>query len=245
MLRRPRLLLPAVGLAGLAVGIALATLLPEWRTERRHQTRTFPLAHLDAEDAEELLIPYADLDRGWVSGVGGSLNAVVVRSTPEGLARVEGVLRAYDRPAPAVLLRFQLLEAGAFPTVPGQADVGEALRGVLRYEGYREVDEVTARASAGQTVRQVLGGDAAFGLEVQLGAGRGWGGGAVVPMEVTLTRGGVALLETRLEVPTGETVVLGSARAQSGGTAYVLVVQPEVAREQGRPERPATSRPSS
>lgn len=191
------------------------------------ETRTYELQRLGTEQALSLLSPYLEEDSR-ISATGG---AVSVRATPEQLARVEAVLQEFDLAPNAVTLRFQIIEANGFTEVdPAVADVTEALRELFRYEGYRLQGEAVMRTTEYGNFSQMVRGSGGQTYRISGNVrdiGRS-GGQWSVFMDVSLgSLAGTPILETSVNAPSGQTVVLGSAGPyQRGEGALILVVRP-------------------
>lgn len=147
-----------------------------------------------------------------------------MRETPERLERIAAVLREHDAPSPDVVLHFQLIEATRGGEVdPAVSEVGEALRGVLRYDGYRLLREMTIRAREGGGFAQSEEGLEVSGEIRRLSTGED----GRVEMEVSARteRGRVS---SRVGAELGRTVVIGTQGAGPDSGAIVLAVRPEV-----------------
>lgn len=202
--------------------------------------RTFMLQRLSQQQAADLLAPYTSQERGeGVFTAGTGVRGVTVRGTRETLARVDSLLRANDRPARGLRLRFQLVAAvdSAVARDPAIADVESVLRGVFQFRGYRPIAEgvvFTVEGSPLFTVALKGGEDDRYEIT---GALRGLVTGTAEPaadLDVTLRRPGVEgvfagsnVLSTRLNVPLGKTVVLGSGAGAGNTRTIILVVRPE------------------
>jgi len=189
----------------------------------REETRAFTLETLDARSAVPLITPFVGGDS---ARVGGSLpsRVVTVRGTPAELDAVEAFLAEHDQPGATVTLRFQVVEANGFDsTDPAIADVENALRDVLAFEGYRLVGEGAVRASRSAQFDQQLG--AGFAIQGQVRAITVRENAAAVELDVGLQLQGRRILMTSATVPVGDIVVLGNTRDGDGPT-YILVVRP-------------------
>lgn len=199
-------------LAGIGAGCA-----------EREETRAFTLETLDTRSAVNLITPFVGADSARVGGSVGS-RVVTVRGTPGELDAIEAFLAEHDQPGATVTLQFQVVEANGFEsTDPAIADVENALRDVLAFEGYRLVAEGVLRVGRFAQFNQQLGA----GFEI---VGRVSGitvreTAAAVELQVGLELGGRRILLTEATVPAGQVVVLGNTREAEGPT-YILVVRP-------------------
>lgn len=193
------------------------------------ETRTFDVAHMNPEQAAELVRPYVGGSEGGEMSVFG--RGITVRATPEKLRQIEEVLRRYDRPEPGVRLHFQLIEAdGAGETDPRISNVESALRELFRFEGYRLLDEAQMGSVAGSRSTQVFrAGDRQYGIEAWISDVRRGEDGGTARLSVELRTTAGPVLETTMNVPMGKTVVLGSGRPDPDQGALILTVRPELA----------------
>lgn len=194
------------------------------------QTRTFPLAYMEPDVAFEMIEPYVP---------GGAENirmterpaALTITAPDVRLEQIAQVLDTYDRGRPDVQMRFQIIEADGFSEIdPAIADVQSALQDLFRFSGYRLLAEGVARAQApGYVEQQLAAGDRQFSISARLDRVIGSGAERAVDLNITLremAEGG--LISTVMTVPSGQTVVVGSARARSDGNTLILVVRPEI-----------------
>lgn len=199
------------------------------------ETRTFEVLHIEDWVAEALVEPYVYVDRegapGLVSVVDGRLT---VRETRDNLARIEELLREYDRPKPVVRLTFQIIEAnGGTETDPAIADVEAALRRLFRFDGYRLLGEVMVHGTEANEVFQEfdvpdLGASA---IEAAIRDVRSDTAGGSVQMEVRFHAGSRTVFGTTVRVRAGQTAVLGRSPSSVGSKNIILVVKPELLAE--------------
>jgi hypothetical protein len=190
-------------------------------------TRTFVLQHLEPDAALALLGPYMGED----VKVATTKEPPTLRVTAPGdrLVEIERVIEQYDRAAPDVQLRFQIIEADGFTEPdPAIADVQQALGELFRFSGYRLAAEVVAQVKAPGFVQQraVAGEGQEYMIEAQVTRVIQSDAGHAVELGVSLTSPQGTILSTQLTVPSGQTVVVGSARARAGANTLILVVRP-------------------
>lgn len=211
-----------------AFGLLLAALLAGCGGEAT-ETRTYDVAHMNPEQAAELVSPYVGGDEGSEMSIFGQ--GITVRAVPEKLRQIEEVLRRYDRPEPGVRLHFQLIEAdGPGETDPRISNVESALRDLFRFEGYRLLDEAQMGSVAGSRSTQVFrAGDREYGIEAWISDVRRNEEGGTARLSVELRTALGTVLETTMNVPMGQTVVLGSGRPDPDQGALILTVRLELA----------------
>jgi hypothetical protein len=194
------------------------------------EPRTFPLGHMSPENARLLIEPY-------VPGGGENIRmsdqppALTVAASAERLEQIEEMLSRFDVAAPDLRLRFQLIEADGFTGVdPAIADVEAALRDLFRFSGYRLVSEsmITAAQHSNSSQRLLGSGDLPLFLSLRVNRISSAGDRSSADIEVTLGAADRMILETRVVVPGGQIVVLGTARPFEDRGALILVVRPEI-----------------
>ena len=196
------------------------------------ETHTFEVRYLSPGQVDLMVRPYVYTDRaeapGQLSVFDGGLT---VRETRDNLDRIARVLEERDRARPGVALYFQLIEAdGPGEEDPRIQDVEAVLRELFRFEGYRLLSEARIGAMEGgraiQGLRTPDGGE--YQLVADVGSIRGTPERGSVEVEVRLHGSREMYLETRITVPVGQTVVLGSSQLDPTGGATILTVRPEL-----------------
>lgn len=191
------------------------------------QLKSFSLRHIKGTEAADLLngfVPPGAVE-GW------SERAVFVRAGRAELDSVAQILLREDQPKPGISLRFQIIEADGFTAKDTAiAKVEAVLRGLFRFQGYRLLAEpyILARAQSAGT-QTVVGSDGNYyeiATTVHDIARRDTKASA--ELTVVLNVKGFKVLETSVNVPTGQTVVLGTARPDANRGAFILVVTPEI-----------------
>ena len=180
------------------------------------EVRTFKLVHLDWHDAESIVEPYVVVP-GTTSGTGGALT---VREMPDVLDQIGAALKAIDVPPATPQFRFQLVKAnGSARTDPRIADIEEALRRALRFDGYSLAGEATASGTQ-FTIRVATGGSAEYEIDAMYDA-------STLGVELrshnpTPGNADAAYLLTRVGIRPGQTLVLGST-SDAGETLLFVV----------------------
>ncbi len=211
------------------------------------EVRTFTLERLDAEEAFGLVDPYVYRDRDRNPGtMSMSEGLITIRELPENLDRIAAVLEEYDRPRAAVRLHFQLIQANGFDNRDESIRAVEAeLRKLLRYDGYRLVGEAVLQLREGGLGEQVLqgslegrSGDSQFNLAAYVGTVSTGDQGSTVELQVRLEhlrrslltedRLSTDILSTDVNAADGQSLVLGTTSALTGGGALILVVTPTI-----------------
>lgn len=194
-------------------------------------TRTFALEHMSPHSAQSLVLPYVPAGSASVR-VSGSPPALTVAASADQLDRIEEMLQRLDVAAPDIRLRFQLIEADGFTDADSAiADVEAVLRDLFRFDGYRLTAEALLATTPGSMSRQRLLGVGAMPLTLEVYVERISGAaesGFSVDVAVHLRGPDGDILSTRVIVPAGQTVVLGTARPFEDRGALILVVRPEI-----------------
>ena len=206
---------------------ALATLLIIMtgcgRSEKL-DVQTFNLDYRSGYEAADLIDPYIYGDRAENPGaISATFEAITVRETRDNLEKIGRVLAEFDQPTPGIRLHFQLIEADSFQEEdPSISDVTQELRSLFRFEGYRLLGEATVPVAGagfeGQNFsQQFLGMDNPVRVDAIARVLRG-GSVRLDPVELRDEWG--QILETSVNVKTGQTVVIGGGEARildSGG----------------------------
>lgn len=189
---------------------------------------SYALINLSGTEAADLLLGH--LSPGSVEGWND--HAVFVRGSSADHDTAAALLKREDKPTPQVALRFQIIEANGFAstdTTIGQV-VG-VLRGLFRFQGYRLAAEAFLRTKEFSEARQmVIGQDGVeYVIDLKVGDVTRREGKASAEITTTLWFGRNApVLNTSVQVPDGQTVVLGTARPDAKRGALILVVTPEI-----------------
>lgn len=193
------------------------------------ETRTFELRHLEPWEVEALLKPYVWTDR---PGAPGQLSiadgrAVTVRETPDNLRKIASLLAEQDRPQLGVRLHFQIIQAnGASSADPAIAEVEAALRQLFRFRGYRLLAEAVMGGTQRSEIRQTIG---PYSITAAVGEIRGSVDSGTVRVRAVLREVDHGLvLETSVNLRTGQTAVLGNTQLSAGRGTIILTVRPEL-----------------
>jgi hypothetical protein len=212
---------------GLAV-VAAAPVLTKTVIElTKPDVHSFSLRHLSGTEAADLLtseIRY-DMIEGWGD------HEVYVRVHKRNRGKVAAILSAHDKPKPQVALHFQLIEADGFGGRDSAiAKVESALRGLFRFQGYRLVAEAFMRTKGNSESSQNITGqdEGYYAIRAEVGDVQRRADKTSADLKVVLSGKGYPILTTSVQVPDGQTVVLGTAQPMAGKAALILVVTPEI-----------------
>lgn len=192
------------------------------------ETRTFELHDLAPGEVSDLLQPYVYPDRESAPGMlSVGSEAVTVRELPENLDRIAAVLARYDQSEPGLRLRFRVIEADGFRGADTAiAEVQSELEKLFQFRGYRLAASGVLRGLVHREFNQQLGGaPAQYGIDGEILRVSA----ESVAMRVALWRNHDHMFNTSVNVPIGQTVVLGSGQPGGDAPAAILVVTPELA----------------
>jgi type II secretory pathway component GspD/PulD (secretin) len=191
--------------------------------------RSFVLRDLTGPEAADVvarIMPDVRVE-GW------NEKTLFVRGRGKKLQQVQELLLVEDKPAPQVALRFQLIEANGFANSDTSiARVESVLRNVFRFQGYRLAAETFMTVKRESNARQVIVGNdgVSYALDIEVNNVIRREGKASAEMTVNLSLPAIGLhaLSTSVNVPDGQTIVLGTARPDAKRGALILVVTPEI-----------------
>jgi type II secretory pathway component GspD/PulD (secretin) len=215
------------------------------------EVKTVELKQLKPAEAAKLLNPYiVNRTSGGVYDVSDKLPIITIKDVPSNIARLEQVLARYDRSPATIRLVFQLIEADTGPRLVNASnpsrvpmDLDSTLRSVLKFPAYRLLSQGIASVGELTEASQQMGeaGDGmVYKLLTRVGSIRTSGGTeGTVKLEVQLWREGLPrpgnertsqewIISTTVDVPLGNTVVLGTAATRTKGVALILAVRPEL-----------------
>ncbi len=218
-------------------GLAVASLGSACIGRHADEVATISLDYLTSAQAEALAQPYLSSE-GRLFRSGDALNTITVRDRRDNVRQVQSLLEDRDVSPENVSLQFQVVRATAKGSIdPALESVGNALRELLRFEGYQLVAQTVVSASERRVVEQSIQSEAGdLGLQLGVRINDVVDGG--VDLEVELRRPGHAsLLKTNVVLPMEQTVVLGSAYPGSGGDALILTVRGEMGSTELRTSR--------
>ena len=186
----------------------------------------YPLRNLSGAEAADILmdhIPRTAVD-GW------SDNMVWVRGSKHEQEVAAQVLRKHDQAAPQVALRFQIIEADGFTNRDTAiARVESVLRDLFRFRGYRLLTEAFVQAKANSTSAQTIVADGVtYRLTVHVGDVLRRDQNASAEVTTQLWGNNDPYLETSMHLPSGQAVILGTARPNPQRSALILTVTPEI-----------------
>lgn len=201
------------------------------------ELRSFTLRYLNGNEAADLVLKY--LPPGALEGVEVSTRkgsgeyggTIFVRASEDVLNKVAEVLQKEDTPKPQAALRFQVIEANGFATTDSAiAPVEKKLRELFRFDGYRLSAETFLMAKENGYAEQTFIGEdgTPYILRVTVGEVLRREGKASAQLEVQLYANAASVLATSVNVPDGQTLVLGTARPDARRGALILVVNPEI-----------------
>ena len=199
----------------------------------RPDVRGINLRYLSGTEGASILagqVPAGAIE-GWSEAKNGPGGAVYIRGSKQELEKAREVLTRYDVPAPQVALKFQIIEADGFSVSDSAiAQVESVLRSLFRFKGYHLAAEAYLRTKANTEAQQTIAGadGVQYSILVSVGDVLRREGKASAELETRLMADHDQVLGTSVNVPDGQTVVLGTARPEPKRAALILVVTPEI-----------------
>lgn len=202
--------------------------------------RAYTFQHQSAGEVVDLIYPLLS-DHGTVE-LQPRGNTVIIRDAPPSLDRIVGLLRDLDRPARALRLRLQFVEAFAqAAAAPAESMLEEELerrlRRLLRYGGYQLLASTELDLREGV---EAASGDNE-GYWVTLRVGRLLGGKRVQLHGFRVFRQGGSepakpLINTDLNLWLDRPLILGLARDEASDRALMVVLSCSLLNATGEPE---------
>jgi hypothetical protein len=196
------------------------------------ETQTFELQYLDSQVAAEIVDPYVFYDRPNSPGRASvAQNLLTVRETRDNLEKIGRLLEQYDTPPPSVRLHFQVIGAnGSTTTDSAIADVESVLRRLFQFRGYRLLAQAMLGGVEGSGMEQRLASEGrGLNISAYINDVRSSGDSGVVHLEVQLHVSGVGnVLQTSVNVRSGQTIVLGSTQPDPQSETLILTVRAEI-----------------
>jgi hypothetical protein len=195
--------------------------------------RGLSLRYLSGTEGASVLTGHvpASAIEGWSERKGEPGGTVYIRGSKAELEKAREVLARYDVAAPQVALKFQIIEADGFSESDSAiAPVESALRSLFRFKGYRMAAEAFLLAKSNTEAQQAIAGPdgVEYAIIVRVGDVLRREGKASAELEARLMADHDQVLGTSVNVPDGQTVVLGTARPDAKRAALILVVTPEI-----------------
>lgn len=192
--------------------------------------RSFQFRYKQAENAAIAIKPLVSSEGSF--SIQPSSNTLVVTDRPENLKNIAAAVAQYDKPARGVKITIRLVAASrqANPAkVPADlVELSNKLSGVLRFNSFEKLGEITAEGKEGDPVITNVDGvyraefkigeydplsDTIRVADFQLSKMQQGGNGALTP-----------LLKTSLNLKVGQTVILGASKSAESGRALMLVL---------------------
>jgi hydroxylamine reductase (hybrid-cluster protein) len=210
-----------------AIAAVLVTAMVVGRLRSKPPMHSFNLKYLSGAEAADLV----NSNFGPSKVEGWSEHGVFIRGSNRDRDGVAELLAKEDKPKPQVALKFQLIEADGFATQDSAiARVESVLRNLFRFRGYRLVTEayVTAKEES-EASQSLIGSDGVgYDLAVTIDAVTRREGKASAEVTAKLYGRSRPILETSVNLPDGQTVVLGTTRIDGSRGALILVVTPTI-----------------
>lgn len=190
--------------------------------------RSFQFRYKQAENAAIAIKPLVSAEGSF--SIQPSSNTLVVTDRPENLKTIAAAVAQYDKPARGVKIAIRLVAASR-QTNPAKVpddlvDLSNKLSGVLRFNSFEKLGEITVEGKEGDPV--ITNVDGVYRAEFKIGE--------FDPLSDTIRvgdfqlskiqQGGqlTSLLKTSLNLKVGQTVILGASKSAESGRALMLVL---------------------
>lgn len=190
--------------------------------------RSFQFRYKQAENAAIAIKPLVSAEGSF--SIQPSSNTLVVTDRPENLKNIAAAVAQYDKPARGVKIAIRLVAASR-QTNPAKVpddlvDLSNKLSGVLRFNSFEKLGEITVEGKEGDPV--ITNVDGVYRAEFKIGE--------FDPLSDTIRvgdfqlskvqQGGqlTSLLKTSLNLKVGQTVILGASKSAESGRALMLVL---------------------
>ena len=220
-------------LVALLIVVAVPFMVVLTKEALRPDVHGLNLRYLTGAEGASVLsgqVPVSALE-GWSERKGEPGGTVYVRGSKAELEKARDVLARYDVASPQVALKFQIIEADGFNASDSAiAPVESVLRNLFRFKGYRMSAEAYLQAKSNTEAQQAIAGldGVQYSIIVRVGDVLRREGKASAGLEVALMADHDQVLGTSVNVPDGQTVVLGTARPDPKRAALILVVTPVI-----------------
>jgi len=203
------------------------------------------LKYVRAQDIQNLLYAYASRD-GHIQSNPNMPTVLSVSDTPENVDKILAVIREIDTKPADVLFTVQLIlgsEADAQTDAELQSDpIIKELRKLLRYKGYTLLDSTLVRVINRESASVVLGPKAEFEFALKPDVA-GDAKAPVIKTEVRLrqiagtkpadnkegvVRAVTSLIETSLNIKSGDRTVVGVSKLDGGGKGLILIISGKI-----------------
>jgi hypothetical protein len=163
---------------------------------------------------------------------GWSESTVFIRGSEKRREEAAVLLATIDKPKPMAALKFQIIEANGFTQRDTSiARIESVLRGLFRFNGYRLVAEAYIQTKEESAASQMIvgqnGENYGINVEVHKILQREGKASAEVTTSLWVNIPGVTALSNTVNMPDGQTIVLGSTRTEQQRGALILVVTPQ------------------
>ena len=212
--------------------IALATVVVTAMVVERitggRPVRSLTLKYLTGPEAADFLSSHI----GAANVEGWTENTIFIRVSGKQHEEAAALLATVDKPKPMAALKFQIIEADGFTQRDSSiARVESVLRGLFRFNGYRLVAEAYIQTKEESSASQMIMGDngVQYGINVEVHKilQREGKASAEVTTSLWVTSPNLTALSNTINMPDGQTIVLGSTRSDQQKGAVILVVTPQ------------------
>jgi hypothetical protein len=209
----------------IALALILSFAVPSALAQEGLTVRSFQLRHKDAEKAAAVIKPLFSAQGSF--SIQPSTNTLVVTDTAENLRKIAAAVESFDAPLRALRVELKLVAASraAQTSIPAELkEIAAKLSGVLKFNAFEKVGELTAQGREGDSVVARIDGYRAefrFGEYDPVNASV-----RLNDFQLSRVQGDqlVPVLKTALNLKIGQTVALGASRDPQSDRALMLVL---------------------
>lgn len=183
-----------------------------------------------------IMLEIAGLIKAELSSIGrietGSPNSVTVTDTKDRLKKIDEIVEKYDVPFKQIWLEVNLILASSDEksnnTLPKELDaVSKHLKSLFKYKSYEILDNARIMAYEDKGCYILIGkGD--YAVMVDKIDVLNVNGGLIKLQKLILSRNKQDILATTVNIPNGDTVILGASNVDLGGKALITAVTAKI-----------------
>ncbi|MBC8180828.1 carboxypeptidase regulatory-like domain-containing protein [candidate division KSB1 bacterium] len=189
------------------------------------ESETFFVKHKPTPEIYHLVKPIVS-KHGRIKS-GGS-NSFTVTDERANLKKIKELVNKYDIPPKQVWLEVRLILASSekkqSQKMPKELEtIAKQLKTLFRYQGYEILDDARVLAYENKECFSLIG-EGNFQMKINKLEYQDVNGGLIKLNRFSLTRGNQNMLATTVNIPNGDTVILGASNVDGGGKALITAV---------------------
>jgi len=192
-------------------------------------TKTFRLKYKDARYFRDILVNELS-DNGKVINI--TQNAFTITDTKENLEKIGSLVARYDVPLKQIWLEVRLITAAQNKEkkakLPEELNsLSRQLESLFRFTDYRLLDDARVRVTENEGCRFVTG-KGKYNFTVSRVEYNDIDGGFIKLKNFVLQGKGQTILKTSVNIPNGDTLILGASSTDESGKALITAVTAKV-----------------